>query len=197
MNQEHTLPNMDIQEQIAISEIADELQCRKQSLFKIARRLNITPAKQRDFERGNQFVSMVTNQQAEDIKREFLSRKKVMGENGVDEILDSDEGVFYIVQLEPEHDPGRIKLGFTTDLEGRLRKHRCAAPFSQCVVSWPCRRNWERTAIDSMTDQLEQLYTEVFRTNSLEETIKRGEKFFSVMPKINTVSEKDSLESTT
>jgi hypothetical protein len=45
--------------------------------------------------------------------------------------------VFYLIQLERDYDPGRFKVGFTTELEGRLQKHRCSARFAQCLKSWP------------------------------------------------------------
>ncbi len=78
----------------------------------------------------------------------------------------------------------RVKLGFTTDLDGRLRKHRCSAPFAQCLKTWPCLRRWERAAIDSVTDGLEQLHTEVFRAGSVEHVIVSADRFFAVMPMV-------------
>lgn len=92
--------------------------------------------------------------------------------------------MFYLVQLEPEHDPGRIKVGFTTDIDGRLRKHRCSAPFAQCLKTWPCQRIWERTVIDCVTTGLEKLHTEVFRTQSIESVIAKAEQFFAIMPRV-------------
>jgi hypothetical protein len=100
-----------------------------------------------------------------------------------------DEGWFYLIQLEPDHDPGRLKVGFTTDLDGRLRHHRCSAPFAKYTKTWPCRRVWERTAIDSVTSGLEQLHTEVFRAPSVNEVEERGDRFFSVMPSVRVAPE--------
>ena len=54
---------------------------------------------------------------------------------------------------------------------------------------WPCRRTWERAAIDCMTAGLEQLHTEVFRGPSLPEVLARGERFFAVMPVVDNISE--------
>jgi hypothetical protein len=167
---------------IALPEMADDLQCHKQTLFKIAKRLGIVPVKRRDIDRKNQLVATVSRSEALILRQEFLTRART--NTGSDEGGDliADDGVFYLVQLEPEHDPGRIKVGFTTDLDGRLRKHRCSAPFAQCVKTWPCRRNWERAAIDCVTNSLEQLHTEVFRTKSIDEVSARGDQFFSIMP---------------
>ena len=169
-------------DRIALPELADELQCHKQSLFKIVKRLGVVPVKRRDSDRKNQMVATVTPDEALIIRREFLTRTKT--DAGDDEALIADDGVFYIIQLEPEHDPGRIKLGFTTDLEGRLRKHRCSAPFAQCLKTWPSRRAWEHTVIDCITHGLEQLHTEVFRTSSLEEVMQKADRFFAIMPAV-------------
>ena len=175
-------------ERIALPEMADELQCHKQSLFKIAKRLGITPVKRRDSDRRNQLVATVTTAEGMSIWRDFLTRVRTGGEPGIEaEPLLADDGAFYLVQLEPGHDPGRFKVGFTSDLDGRLRKHRCSAPFAQCVKSWPCRRNWERAAIDCVTAGLEQLHTEVFRASSVEEVTSRGDRLFSVMPEVASV----------
>jgi hypothetical protein len=70
------------------------------------------------------------------------------------------------------------------DLDGRLQKHRCAAPFAQYLKSWPCKRVWERAAIDCVTSGCERLHTEVFRVGSLEQLISRAQAFFSMMPKL-------------
>lgn len=180
-----------ITEGTALSELADELQCHKQTLFKIAKRLGIVPVKKRDSDRGNQLVSTVTGPEALELRQEFLMKARSNGEQVTDaEPLATDDGVFYLIQLEPSHDPGRVKLGFTTDLEGRLRKHRCSAPFAQCLQSWPCRRTWERAVIDCITVGLHQLHTEVFR-GSLDEITNRANKFFSLMPGVTLNSEKE------
>ncbi len=93
-------------------------------------------------------------------------------------------GVFYLIQLEPMHDPGRIKLGFATNIKERLRSHKTAAPFSKAVKTWPCKLLWEKTAIDSVSQGCEKLHTEVFRSKSIEVIQSRCEKFFALMPTI-------------
>jgi len=99
-----------------------------------------------------------------------------------------------VVQLEPTHDRGRFKVGFTTDIDGRLRHHRCSAPFAQCVRTWPCRRTWERAAIDCVTIGAEQLHTEVFRVDSIHVVIERTDEFFGVMPVIPEAPDVDSAD---
>lgn len=179
------------EDRIAIIDLADDLQVRKQTLFKVSKRLGIRPAPRREASRGNQNVATVTISEA-DIIRAELSHTSDSGEDivtrmpgvGSGPYCADDVGVFYLIQLEPDHDPGRFKVGFTTELEGRLRKHRCSAPFAQCLKSWPCRRTWERAAIDCVANGCEQLHTEVFRASSLTEISSRADAFFGVMPRL-------------
>jgi hypothetical protein len=98
-----------------------------------------------------------------------------------------DIGWFYLIELEPEHDPGRFKIGFTTDPEGRLRHHRCSAPFAKYRKTWPCKRLWERTAIDCLTADTDKLHTEVFRTVSIDRVLERGDCFFALMPSVEPI----------
>jgi T5orf172 domain len=188
-------------EQIAIVDLADDLQVRKQRIFKILKRLNIRPTQRREQSRGNQNVATVSATDAVAIRAEILksSGPPVVGNNPLDGgtavFYSDDVGFFYVIQLEPAHDPGRFKIGFTMDLEGRLQKHRCSEPFSTYLSTWPCKRVWERAAIDCVTEACEKLHTEVYRTNSLEQLRIRAEAFFSLMPKLcDDVSDEHGLE---
>jgi predicted GIY-YIG superfamily endonuclease len=179
------------EERVAIVDLADELQVRKQRIFKLLQRLGIRATQRREPERGNQNVATVSLSEAAAIRQELArAAELVTGEAlhvskaGIPVALSDDVGFFYIIQLEPDHDPGRFKVGFTTDLEGRLQKHRCSAPFAKYLRSWPCRRLWERAAMDCATDGCEQLHTEVFRTASLDAVASRADTFFSVMPRL-------------
>ena len=144
------------EERIAIVDLADELQIRKQRIFKIIRRLGIRPTQRRESTRGNQNVATINRVEAAAIRDELTRAdahddRKDIGlepESAPTSYLSDELGIFYLIRLEPDHDPKRFKVGFTTDLAGRLRKHRCSAPFAQCVKTWPCRRTWERAAID-------------------------------------------------
>lgn len=142
------------QERIATVDLADDLQVRKQWIFKILKRLSIRPTQRREKSRGNQNVATVSTTEAAAIRAEILKSSSVPAAgnnplNGSAAVFYSDDaGYFYVIQLEPAHDPGRFKVGFTMDLDGRLQKHRCSAPFSTYLNTWPCKRVWERAAID-------------------------------------------------
>jgi hypothetical protein len=179
-------------EGIAVVDLADELQVRKQTIFKVLKRLGIQATRRREMDRGNQYIAVISNVEVDAVRIELsrTARSKQPSLSGSDAVyLNEEFGVFYLMQLEPDHDPGRFKVGFTTDLEGRLRKHRCSAPFIRPLKSWPCRRTWERAAMDCMTIEAEKLHTEVFRAKSLESIGERGDRFFSLMPSLAGESE--------
>jgi hypothetical protein len=140
------------EEGIAVVELADELQIRKQTVFKVMKRLGIQAVKRREYDRRGQMISVIRKVDADairdDLRRTASGVRDGSNSAGDTRYFSEDSGVFNVVQLEPAHDPGRVKVGFTTDIDGRLRRHRCSAPFAQCVKTWPCRRTWERAAID-------------------------------------------------
>jgi len=95
-----------------------------------------------------------------------------------------DGGAFYIIQLEPTLDPNRVKMGYSKQLDKRLKAHRCAAPLARIVSSWPAKRTWEKTAMDSLSRGAERLHTEVFRVDDLEKLIQSADAFFALMPEL-------------
>jgi hypothetical protein len=173
---------------IAIVDLADDLQVRKQRIFKVLARLGIRSNQRREPSRGNQNVATISRDQAAIVRAEIEKSTSTNGTSSrsgwVAGSSADDVGFFYLIELEPEHDPGRYKVGFTMDLDGRLRKHRCSAPFAKYVQTWLCKRVWERAAIDCATEGAKQLHTEVFRCESLSQVSKRLNSFFAVMPSL-------------
>ncbi len=142
----------------------------------------------RSSENHGQVISYITN---EDFKRtldEIKSQKnfnvsELAGEYTlINEELLFEQGVFYLLMLEPDHDPGRFKVAFAINLSERLRALRCSAPFAKVINCWPCKRLWEKTAIDCVTKGCDRLHTEVFRTQSIKSVIERCQLFFDLMP---------------
>jgi hypothetical protein len=171
------------QDLISVIDAARQIGRRKQSVFKILKRLSIETQKLRGSDARGQIISYITQE-------EF---QLLLGEinNSSDTIFDEAEspeigsGVFYFIQLEPEHDPCRFKVGFTYNMAERLRSHRCSAPFSEVIKTWPCRPLWEKTAIDCVSAGCERLHTEVFRTSSIDEIVAKCDNFFDLMPSLN------------
>jgi hypothetical protein len=181
------------EELISVSDLASQLGKRKQTVFKVLRRLRIEPRKLRSSDRRGQIVSYVTAQESRLVAEELRSAvpAPASGDEAAapPEALPDERGVFYLLLLEPEHDPGRFKVGFTVSLPERLRTLRCSAPFARVVRTWPCKMLWEKTAIECVTEGCMQLHTEVFRTQSIEPVLPRCEQFFNLMPKFNQSNE--------
>lgn len=176
---------------VSVIDAASQLGMLKQTVFKILKRLGIEAVKHRDPERRNAPTSFITSEQLKRVVEECATSDGGDVTTAFDDVavVWGDMGYFYVVQLEPEHDPGRFKLGFTVAVAERLRTHRCAAPFAEVLQTWPCRRVWERAAIDCASAGCEQLHTEVFRGESIEAVIERAEEFFALMPRIDDSAE--------
>lgn len=173
---------------ISVIDAASEVGLDKRNVFKILKRLGIETFLERSAapDHRGQAIAHISLDDFESLRHDLASR--ISGSPTPDsettdaEYVPVEAGVFYLIQLEPEHDPGRLKVGFAVTISERLRSHRCSAPFAALVKKWPCRRVWERTAIDCVTAGCEQLHTEVFRTGDLAAVVARCDQFFSMMP---------------
>lgn len=167
---------------VPVSEIATKWNKRRQSIFKIIKKLKIETIKQKSSIGRGQAISYVTSDDEERIN-EYLCKLDVeISEDDLQTNYDL-EGVFYLIQLEPDYDPGRFKVGFATSIEERIRQHKCSAPLLKLIKTWPCKILWEKTAIDCVTYNCEKIHTEVFRAKSLESILEKCDKFFDLMPK--------------
>ena len=102
-------------------------------------------------------------------------------------------GCFYVIQLVPEFEPNRIKLGFSTNIDKRLASYRTIAPTARLVKTWPCRFSWEQAAIAcAMGDQCKRIGAEVYDCMDLDSVIARLDQFFHLMPKVSEHTEEDT-----
>lgn len=175
-------------EYLSVVEAGKSLGRRKGTVFKIMKRLGIVALKRRDSDSRNQVASFISrddfNRVVEELKVSDIGEGSESEDDGGDGFISAEIGVFYLIRLEPECDPLRFKVGFAANLKDRLRALRCSAPFASVVQSWPCRRLWEKTAIDCVTTGCQQLHTEVFRCLSIEEVKDKCDKFFGLMPSV-------------
>jgi len=175
---------------ISVKEFAESNGLLRQTVFKILKRLGIEPTKSRGgSENRGQTISYITEHDARSVLEALTSSRNLQNgqdaeESELPEAALYDIGVLYLLRLEPEHDPSRFKVGFANNLNERLRQLRCSAPYTQVVKTWPCRRLWEKTAIECVTDGCERLHTEVFRALSFETVEKRCMQFFALMPRL-------------
>ena len=184
---------------LSVIDIANHHGFLRATVFKTLKKMGIETRKERNSANGGQAIAYVTQ---EDYQR-IVARLSVSTaprdgeeEDGDEEQWSAEFGVFYLLQLEPELDPGRFKLGFAASMPERLRQLRCSAPFVTVVKTWPCRRLWEKTAIDSVAAGCERLHTEVFRSGSLDEIMGRCERFFAVMPPVQSSTPNQALQQT-
>ena len=177
-------------DRISVIQAAQQVGLDKRTAFKILKRLGIQTLLERgsDSDHRGQAIAYITDDDFE-MLQEHVASRNISSSTSESDAIDGDfvaieSGVFYLIQLEPKHDPGRFKVGFAVSIAERLRAHRCSAPFANVVKTWPCRRLWERTAIDGVTAGCEKLHTEVFRTDDLNTVIMRCDQFFAFMPKV-------------
>ena len=113
------------EESISVTEIASQPGKRKQTVFKVLRRPGIQPRNLRNSGRRGQLVCYVTAEESRLVAVELRSERSAsrLGEGIAvsPEALPDEHGVFYLLLLEPEHDPGRFNVGFAVSLPERLR----------------------------------------------------------------------------
>jgi len=174
---------------ISVIDVAKQHSKHKAAIFKILKRLGIEAQKLRGPDSRGQLASYITQEECNLVIAELEASQEFASDPS--EIISPEAGVFYVMQLEPDHDPGRIKVGFTSNIAERLRKHRTSAPYTTVLKTWACRSLWENTAIDCICEGCEKLTKEVFRTSSIDIVIAKGDEFFAIMPQLHNGDESD------
>ena len=137
-------PGLSQDELISVIDIARQHNIYKSTVFRVLKRLGITTVKQRNSLNRNQIVSYITHEDFKLVNDELLLNvaKNEFDDSDGDATDSNEQGVFYLVQLETTHDPGRFKVGFAINMAERLRHLKCSAPFATIIKTWPCRRLW-------------------------------------------------------
>ncbi len=179
--------NMD-NDLISVADASTKIGIKKQTLFKVIKRFGLSAIKQKSSDHRGQSISYITQQDFDFIINNYPANKASTNDTEAStSSVQIEHGEFYLIQLEPNHDPGRFKLGFTSNMSERLRAHRCSAPFATILSTWPCHVLWEKTAIDSVTQGCEKLYTEVFRTEDITQVKEKCDQFFTLMPELENL----------
>ncbi len=168
------------QDLMMVREIAHDLGRSKGYIHRVVARLGIEVVKQKSERTRGQIAHYI---RAEDYPKILRDLTPSSNEESDHDAVQGT-GSFYVISLEPELDPGRIKLGFGADVKERLRRHKTSAPFARVIKTWPCRGLWEKTAIDCVSQGCERLHTEVFRAQDIGEVLRRGDSFFGLMPEL-------------
>lgn len=164
---------------VSIKELAQRLGMDRSHARRYVLRLGYSFHKRRTPDSRNQLTLCVTSAEADEI----VSRRAEEGFIASTVVATSDVGVFYVIQLVPDLDPKRLKLGFAESWEQRLSQHRAVAPTARLLRAWPCKRSWELTAIDALTHEgCRLILNEVFECDDPDALVKRGDAFFSMLP---------------
>ena len=170
---------MDAEEFLSIKELAGRLGMDRSHARRYVLKLGYNFHKRRTADSGSQLTLCVTAAEAEQI----ALRRANQGFLASNVVAVSDIGVFYVIQLVPELDPHRLKLGFAESLDQRLPQHRTAAPTARVLRAWPCKRCWELTAIDAPTSVgCRLILNEVYECDDPESLVSRGNAFFATLP---------------
>ena len=159
--------------------LAQELHVDRSHFKRYVERLGINPHKRHTLDSGNKLVVTVTTEEADRIRAARREQGYKFGTGEVDEGV----GAFYVVQLVPELDLNRVKLGFADDAGARLAQHRTAAPTAKLLKTWPCKRSWEFTVIDALsTAGCKLILNEVYECCDLPRLLAHGDQLFSLLP---------------
>ena len=170
---------------VSITAIARDHNKSRQSLHKLVKRLGIDVVKEHSEDSRGQLASHIRESDYEELLKRHLDDLKNYNDDETSDNSSGNSGVFYLALLEPEHDPGRFKVGFTTNIRERMRSHQTAALYAVLKKTWPCKPLWEKTAIECVTQNCHQLHTEVFHTDDIGEVIDRANQFFRLMPLVD------------
>jgi hypothetical protein len=164
---------------ISLKALASELGMDRSHARRYVLNLGIMPLKRRTADSGGQLTLTVSSTEADLIRK----TRTEQGFTGSQTPVENEVGFFYFIQLIPELAPTRIKLGFADNVANRLQQHRTSAPTATVIKYWPCRRSWERTAIDAIASAGGSLIlNEVFDFQSIEAAIQRADQFFALLP---------------
>ena len=162
-------------------ELADQIGVEVTTVRRNVKQLNLTVRKEKTPSSKGATVHCLSIDDANHLIAYFESRDK-SDFNSDSSALDRF-GYFYIIQLIPEALPNRVKIGYTDNLDTRLREHQCAAPTAKYLGHWKCKRSWDQAAMDSITREGCHLVMNEVYEGDIESFLCRAEKFFSVMPK--------------
>lgn len=165
---------------VSLKELATRLGMDRSHARRYVLRLGYAFHRRRTADSGSQLSLCLTRAEADDI----YARRAEAGFTASTVVVPSEAGAFYVIQLVPELDPRRIKLGFAESLEQRLAQHRTAAPTALVFRAWPCKRSWELTAMDALTREgCRLILNEVFECDDPGGLAARGDAFFALLPK--------------
>lgn len=164
---------------VSIKQLAADLGMDRSHARRYVLGLGLKPKKRRTADSGNQQTLTLTSEEAAYVKK----KRDEEGFLGSTKPIEKEVGVFYVIQLVPELDPNRIKLGFAENVSQRLAQHRTSAPTATVLKSWPCKRSWEGTIIDALCAIGGKLIlNEVFEFTDINKMLSHADSLFEMLP---------------
>ena len=180
---------------MTIHELADEFRVSRSSAVKIARRLEHNLGIERVPARatsGQKIIAyersdgrkIVAAHQARLGKKDDRRKAKEMREIERERIPrprppGSKTELLYLIQMSPT-DHQVFKIGWTSDIEERVRSYKTANPLLHVVKTWACNRERDSAAMKHLFqfDAIERIGKEVFRTEDINGVITHLDDFF-------------------
>ena len=138
--------------------------------------------------RGRRNEILLSRADADALVEDFGARRRTQPSSSIDATSNDGFGYVYVIQLLPKELSLRHKLGYTDNVEQRLRDHRTTAPTLELVKAWRCKPTWEKAAIAAITNcECEQIggpNSEVYDGDT-DVFVERAGAFFSLMPQPN------------
>jgi hypothetical protein len=164
---------------VSLKVLATELGLDRSNMRKYAIKVGVKPHKRRTPDSGGQLTLAVSGAEADFIRTKRREQGFLQGSKPVA----AESGLFYIIQLVPDLDANRVKFGFADDIQTRLAQLRTAAPTAQVVKTWPCRRAWEGTIIDTVSAAgCRLILNEVYECDDLAVVVERADAVFGLLP---------------
>ena len=159
------------------------------SIRRLACNMGLPPHRMRMPGEGRGQCMVVFTPEEADLIRKEVQKRNRSPKPGIpvyDQPFAARQGVLYLVQPDPEKRPERMKLGFTTSINGRLLEFCQISPSTVLVKSWPCRGSWEQTARDFITRDSAPVpgpQQEVF-DGDVEKAREFADEFFRLAPSV-------------
>lgn len=152
----------------------------RRHINKMKKELGLDPVKQKTSTSSGSLVNCLSTDHTHLFLSYFASKDEKESENA---FSSRKFGSFYIIQLIPEFNPNRVKIGFADNVKKRIKEHQTASPTAKLIGHWPCKRAWDQAAMDSITRENCRLVMNEVYEGEIDGFIKRGNAFFENMPK--------------
>ena len=162
---------------ITLKDLAAELGMDRSHLRKYTLRLGIIPQRTRTPESRNQATLAVSGSDADTIRQARVNAGFGGEAHETIKPFVQGDGLFYIVQPDPEMRPERVKLGYSTNFQERMASYTTANPDVALAANAFCKQNWEAAWIALLAGMPECTHVagEVYDCTDIDAMVRRLE----------------------